>query len=186
MTTRTALLDCAETIVRKRGYDGFSYADLAKQVGIRKASIHHHFPAKADLAEALVQRYAERFFDVLEEADGSNESAAQLLAQYVALYRRALGEGDQLCLCVALCADRESLAQPVLAALAAFQQRSLIWLSTLFQRAADDGSISDVSNPSDKAHAALALVQGAQLIARALNDPNSFDHAVAGLEANAP
>ena len=66
MDTRTALLDAAENVVRMRGYDGFSYADLAGAVGIRKASIHHHFPAKQDLATAIVARYAARVVQRLD------------------------------------------------------------------------------------------------------------------------
>jgi len=54
---KTALLDSAERAARRRGFDGFSYADLAKDMGIRKASIHHHFPTKAALSVALMKRY---------------------------------------------------------------------------------------------------------------------------------
>ena len=59
--TKTALLDLAERAVRSRGYDGFSYADLARAQGIRKASIHYHFPTKADLSQNLMARYHTRF-----------------------------------------------------------------------------------------------------------------------------
>jgi TetR/AcrR family transcriptional regulator, transcriptional repressor for nem operon len=183
MTTRTALLDCAETIVRRRGYDGFSYADLAENVGIRKASIHHHFPAKADLAEALVKRYTDRMFDTLDALAKDGVRGGHLLQSYVKLYRDALADGDQLCLCVALCADRESLSSPVLDALASFHSRSLEWLAVLFERGASDHSIRDVRQCAEEAHATLALVEGAQLLARAFNDPARFDRAVAALLA---
>ena len=65
MNTRTSLLDSAEQAVRQRGYNGFSYADLAREIGIRKASIHHHFPTKADLGLALIERYNQNFFSKL-------------------------------------------------------------------------------------------------------------------------
>jgi TetR/AcrR family transcriptional regulator, transcriptional repressor for nem operon len=183
MTTHTTLLDCAEIMVRKRGYDGFSYADLAGKVGIRKASIHHHFPTKADLAAALVQRYSDNVFESLDEVARSDRSAGEILTHYVAMYRGALADGDQLCLCVALCGNRESLAPSVLTALAEFHERSLIWLINLFARGTKDGSIAGVLRTDEEAHATIALVEGAQLLARALNDPNRFDRAVASLLA---
>ena len=58
--TREALIRTAEQLMRTRGYSAFSYADLSESVGIRKASIHHHFPTKEDLGKALVEEYIER------------------------------------------------------------------------------------------------------------------------------
>ena len=37
--TRATLIDDATTLVRRRGYAGFSYADLSEAVGIRKPSL---------------------------------------------------------------------------------------------------------------------------------------------------
>lgn len=54
---KNEILDCAQTLIQKRGYNGFSYADISSTVGIRKASIHHHFSTKVDLAVAVVERY---------------------------------------------------------------------------------------------------------------------------------
>ncbi|MCP5910237.1 TetR/AcrR family transcriptional regulator, partial [Klebsiella pneumoniae] len=47
----------AQSLVVAGGYNGFSYADIAVSIGIRKASIHHHFPTKADLVASLIDRY---------------------------------------------------------------------------------------------------------------------------------
>ena len=98
MNTRTALLDSAERAARRRGYDGFSYADLATDIGIRKASIHHHFPKKADLALELIDRYATRFAGQLSEIATAEPNAAAKLRAYHGLYRDALGAATQLCL----------------------------------------------------------------------------------------
>ena len=103
------LLAEAEILVRGRGYSGFSYADLADAVGIRKASIHHHFPTKTDLAIALL--------DVLFRAlrgrrsmvflRTSEDGVARVLA-YADLYLGGVEQGLG-CLCAALAAEHDTL-----------------------------------------------------------------------------
>ncbi|MEM9377605.1 MAG: TetR/AcrR family transcriptional regulator [Pseudomonadota bacterium] len=177
MDTRTALLDSAERAARQRGFDAFSYADLARDVGIRKASIHYHFPLKADLAFGLVERYAARMSDQLADINNEDTPAAAKLRAFVAIYRDAMANGTQLCLCVALSAGRESLSEPVLDQLTQFHEDCAAWLSQVFAAAREDGSVIGVADPMDEADAVLALVEGAQLVARAAKDIRLFDRA---------
>ena len=181
MDTRTALLDSAEHASRMRGYDGFSYADLSRDVGIRKASIHHHFPTKADLADALLQRYRQRFFESLEAIKARHSKGSSRLGDYLGAYREALSGGKMVCLCVAFSAGRDSLSDPVLAELNRFDEQSVIWLTEVFRLGKADRSILSVTDPRSEAVACLALVEGAQLLARAAKDVSWFDAAVATL-----
>lgn len=183
MDTRTLLLDHAEAAARTRGFDGFSYADLAGQVGIRKASIHHHFPRKADLALALIERYIAAIMAQLEELSRREERGAARLRGVCASFRAALDEGRKLCLCVAFAAGRDSLDPPVIARIAAYHERLTLWLADCFQRGAADGTIAVVGEPLAEARAALALFEGAQLIARAANRVDLFDAATAAFLA---
>lgn len=178
MSTRTELLDAAEQACRRQGFDGFSYADLSDAVGIRKASIHHHFPTKSDLALAVIERYSENFFDHLRAISSKRGTAASRLRAYIKTYRAALSGGETVCLCVAFSAGRESLASPVLEQLNAFHAKSIEWLTALFREAQEDGSISDLETPKLEASASLAVMEGAQLMARAANDVSLFDNAV--------
>ena len=52
-TMAERILDAAQALAQVRGYNGFSHADVSAELAITKASIHYHFPGKADLAEAL-------------------------------------------------------------------------------------------------------------------------------------
>ena len=183
MSTQTALLDSAELAARKHGYNGFSYADLARDVGIRKASIHHHFPKKADLALSLIERYASRFADSLSEIETKNVTGGEKLKAYHALYRDALDDGAQLCLCVVLSAGRDSLSKPVLNRLNQFHRDSITWLAGVFTEAERDGSVRHCSQPEVEARATLALMEGAQLIARAEKNIALFDQATAAFAA---
>ncbi len=181
MDTKTALLNIAEDAVRARGYDGFSYADMAMAVGIRKASIHHHFPTKADLSLALIERYSANFFATLDQIAELHPTGGGRLAAFVAAYRDALGGGSKLCLCVALCTSRDGLRADVLAMLDAFHITVTIWLGTVFAAGKADNSIAFVFDHLMEAHACLAQIEGAQLIARAAKDSGRFDAAVGRL-----
>ena len=177
MNTRTALLDVAEQAARSRGFDAFSYADLAAAVGIRKASIHHHFPAKADLALALIGRYRDTFRATLAAIDAASQTAGGRLAGFLQTYREALAGGDTVCLCVAYSSGRDSFGKPVIDELDAFHADCLGWLEAVFLQAGHDASIHNIGPASAEAQACLALVEGAQLMARAAGDPNRYDAA---------
>lgn len=181
MDTKAALLDSAEDAIRARGYDGFSYADLAADVGIRKASIHYHFPTKADLALALIGRYSESFFSKLDQIAELHPTGGARLAAYVSVYRDAIDGGKKLCLCVAFCTGRDGLSPEVLAKLDLFHLTVTDWLGDVFAAGKADNSITAVVDHEVEAHACLAQMEGAQLIARAAKDSVRFDAAVARL-----
>lgn len=178
METKTQLLDSAERVARKRGFDGFSYADLASDVGIRKASIHHHFPTKADLALALVRRYRETFMATLGDISSRRSSSLSKLTAYVALYREALAGGKMVCLCVAFSVGTDSFDASVLKELNGFHLDSINWIAQALKAGQADGSISEAIKPSKEAPSILALMEGAQLMARAAGDASQFDKAV--------
>lgn len=175
MSTRNALLNAAETACRARGYDGFSYADLAKEVGIRKPSIHHHFPTKADLIEALITHYSDQFFARLSEISVQAGPASSQLHKYLNIYRDQLAGGSQLCLCVALSLNPGNLNAVSLDALNGFHAKSVKWLSDVFLLAERDGSITHLDRPQVEAIATLALVEGAQILSRAAGDITPYE-----------
>jgi len=181
--TKTALLDSAEMAARRQGFDGFSYADLAADVGIRKASIHYHFPTKAVLSVALMQRYAEAVRQECAEIDATEANAAARLIALIALYRAAMGEGTCLCLCVALSTSRDSLSSDVVAQIRGFRAMMTGWIADAFAVGKRDGSIPDAGDPKAEGSAMLGLLEGAQLAARAEVNPARFDDAVALLSA---
>ena len=177
--TKTQLLDSAERAARTRGFDGFSYADLAADVGIRKASIHHHFPSKAALSVALMQRYHAGFKQACADIDAAETTASARLSALIDRYRTALDGGKSLCLCVSFSTSRESLPAEVIAQIGAFRTMLVDWLSAVFTTGLSDGSILDVRDPMAEAAAALSLLEGAQLSARAEENPDLFASAMA-------
>ena len=176
--TKTALLDSAERAARTLGFDGFSYADLAEDVGIRKASIHHHFPSKANLSVELMQRYLEKFEALRNEFKETPKSGGVQLSTVIDNYRAGLGGGKSLCLCVSFTASLESLPPEVSQLVRRFRVMIIKWLEDAFRLGQSDGTIAHVQDPKQEAAAALSLFEGAQLSARAQEDLALFDDAV--------
>ena len=90
MVSETAgrLMDLAEAHIRNAGYGGFSFRDLAAEIGIKSASVHHHFPTKATMAAAVARRYGDRFLAAV--ARRPNESAGDAISVYLLAFREAL------------------------------------------------------------------------------------------------
>lgn len=167
MENKTAkhILDVAQDIVRNRGYSAFSYADISKQVGIRKASIHYHFPSKDELVRALVKRYREGMARTCNQIAKSAASPDQQIIQFANLYRDGL-EHHQICLCSMLAADFAVLPQAVQDEIQAFFRETEIWLTTLLQQGCDAHLWDCHPSVEQEAKGLMAMLQGAQLLAR--------------------
>ena len=172
MESNTAkhILDVAQDIVRNRGYSAFSYADISKQVGIRKASIHYHFSSKDELVKVLVQRYRENMVQACDRIAQSNTTPDQLLIQFANLYRDGL-EHNQICLCAMLAADFSVLPQSVQTEINTFFRETESWLAGILQQGHDTQLWHCQPSVGQAAKGLIAMLQGAQLLARA--SPNS-------------
>ena len=175
--TKTALLNSAENAARRLGFDGFSYADLAQDVGIRKASIHHHFPSKATLAEALMQRYHENFQDICADIEASCDTGGAQLAKLIQQYKGGSDEGKRICLCASFSASRDSLPPEVIEKISQFREMVVGWMTKAFDKGRTDSTISGVTHPALEARSTMSLLEGAQLAARAEENPALFEDA---------
>src|SRR5690242_4297402 len=101
--TPSRILDIAERLAQRRGFNGFSYADVAAELNVTTASLHYHFAGKAELGRAMIARYAERFGQALAGIQDRLQRAPDKLAAYASLYAAVLQE-DRLCLCGMLAA----------------------------------------------------------------------------------
>ena len=183
LTTATRILDEAERLTQTRGFNGFSYADIAAVVGTTKAALHYHFPSKADLGNALIARYAERFFAALDAIDASGArgaSASERLRRYIRLYADVLSQ-DRLCLCGMLAAEYTTLPETMGQALRAFFSRNEGWLAGLLEAGRRAGTLRFDGPPEESARALTATLEGAMLLARAHGDPRHFDATAAYL-----
>jgi TetR/AcrR family transcriptional repressor of nem operon len=178
--TVTEILDTAERLVQVRGFNAFSYADIAATLGITKASLHYHFPSKADLGRALIERYSGRFGDALAEIDAAGGDANAKLAAYAEIYADVLRD-HRMCLCGMLAADYDTLPDPMRAAVVSFFDRNEAWLVAVLAQGEREGSLRLQGSERDAAQAIVSGLEGAMLIARPYEDVSRFESAATRL-----
>ncbi len=178
--TREKLLAHAEFLVRMRGYAGFSYADLAEAIGIRKASIHHHFPTKEDLGLALVEAYGERYDRALAEIERATADGLKRVEAYADLYLHGLEE-EQGCLAAALATELGILPDPIRAGVAEFFERHIAWLTRVLAEGRANGTIRHDVVPAHSARLIIAALEGALLMERLLGGPPGFKDTLSAL-----
>ncbi len=171
--TSTRILDVAERLVQVRGFNGFSYADVAAELEITKASLHYHFAGKAELGEALIQRYATRFSAALAEIEASPIDAPAKLDAYAKLYADVL-RGKRMCLCGMLAAEYRTLPKPMQNAVIRFFDENEAWLEAVLVQGQEEGTLEFAGSPSDAARMIVSALEGAMLVSRPYGDPARF------------
>jgi TetR/AcrR family transcriptional regulator, transcriptional repressor for nem operon len=180
--TAARILDVAERLLQDRGFNGFSYADVAAELQITKPALHYHFASKADLGEALINRYAARFEQALAGLDGVPGTLAKL-SGYAGLYLSVLRQ-ERMCLCGMLAAEYQTLPQPVRSSVLAFFDRNEAWLEQVLTGGRGDGSLRFSGPPRDTARMIIACLEGAMLVARPRGDTAPFEATAASLLAS--
>jgi TetR/AcrR family transcriptional repressor of nem operon len=180
------ILDAAERLAQTCGFNGFSYADIAQQLGVTRASLHYHFPTKAELGRALIARYRERFAGELEAIDRRGGSAPRRLQRYVALYNQVM-RLDRMCLCGMFAAEYATLPAPMQAELRRFFDANELWLAGVLLAGRGAGELAFLETPQARARVLLGSLEGAMLIARTYGDDARFrgvaKHLLTGLAA---
>lgn len=169
-----AILDIAERLVQRRGFNGFSYADIAPEVGITKASLHYHFASKAELGERLIVRYSSRFGTALGQIDDRGVTPVDRLRAYCDLYRSVLAE-DRMCLCGVLAAEVETLPAPMRQAVTRFFDDNEAWLAAVLEEGRNAGSLYFAGPPVEVARGVIAALEGAMLVSRSYGTTATLD-----------
>jgi TetR/AcrR family transcriptional repressor of nem operon len=175
--TSSRILDIAERLVQSRGFNGFSYADIAAELHISKASLHYHFPGKAELGEALIARYASRFGAALQAIDGTAASAPAKLAAYAELYADVV-RGNGMCLCGMLAAEYRTLPGPMRDAVVGFFDENEVWLAAVLEQGREQGTLQFPGTSRATARMIVSSLEGAMLVARPYADPARFEAGV--------
>jgi TetR/AcrR family transcriptional repressor of nem operon len=159
------VLDVAERLLQVQGYNGFSYADVAEELGITRAALHYHYRGKAELGEALILRYADRFGVALAELDDTAPDAVTKLRGYVELYAGVL-ERRRMCLCGMLAAEYETLPPDMRREISAFFDLNTAWLCRVLEQGLREGTLAFAGPVDDAAAMLLGGLEGAMLICR--------------------
>ena len=184
MSTRSDLLTSAEILLRTKGYAAFSYADLADEIGIKKASIHHHFPTKEGMAIAIVESYLFRFRKQLEAINDENDGAVDRLKAFAVMFAHSSDNG-MLPLCGALAAELLALPESLKAMTKDFFEIHLTWLQENIKQGQDQGLLKPELDVITVSRFILNALEGASFVSWAMSDDyeksSGFDLILAGL-----
>jgi len=187
--TAGRILDAAEGLVQVRGFNGFSYADVAAELGVTKAALPYHFAGKAELGEAVIGRYASRFAGALEVIDASEPDAPRKLDAYARLYLDVLRH-DRMCLCGMLAAEYQTLPGAIRETLIAFFDANERWLAAVLEEGRAEGTVEFGGPAAEAARMIVGALEGAMLLARPYGDAARFEASAAqlidGLMAGGP
>lgn len=166
--TRERLLDVAQELIQRRGINGMSFQDLSDAVGIRKASVHHHFASKLDMVDALLDRYLLWFQGQLDAILGSGVTAKTKLKRYCNLFVATLesGDSDKGCLCGMLMAELLSLDESGRQKVQTFLRTNSKVIEMILAEGGEDGSLSAHFPTKTTARLVLAALEGGLLVAR--------------------
>ena len=162
--TRERLLDLAQNLVQQRGFNAVSFKDLARAVGIRTPSVHYHFETKADLGEALIQRYRDRFEEALRVLE-TRRSARSRLRGLVEVYRKT-EESGLACLCGSFASDIDTLPDQLRPLVGAYLDRTESWIAAQIVAGASEGEFVPVATPKELAVLLMSGLQGALFLGR--------------------
>jgi len=176
--TAERILDVAEALVQSRGFNGFSYADVAEELQITKAGLHYHFPGKGELGDALIERYAARFAEALVAVDREEPDAPAKLRAYARLYADVFRD-DRMCLCGMLAADYATLPDPMRERVVRFFDDNERWLARVLEAGRRDGTLRFQGSPRAVARTLVGGLEGAMLVARPYGDVRRFRTAAA-------
>jgi TetR/AcrR family transcriptional repressor of nem operon len=164
-TTRGQLVHHAQRLIRERGYNGFSYRDLARLIDVKTSSIHYHFPQKEDLLLAAIQQYRQQWREQVGMI-GEDLPPVTRLRRYLALHHNTIDQGKLVCLAGALASDLASLPDALRLSLQDYYRANENWLTHVLDDAVRDASITLAAPPDATARALFAALQGTLLAAR--------------------
>ena len=175
LSTADDILACARSLIVAGGYNGFSYADIAEVVGIRKPSIHHHFPSKADLVKTLVIRYREAAEEGIANLERGVPGPLDQLRAYIGYWKTCIGDASApFCVCALLANELPVLPEEIALEIRAYFRFLSGWLTSVLERGAALGVVALTDTPRVEAEAFMATVHGAMLSARAYGDTAIF------------
>jgi TetR/AcrR family transcriptional repressor of nem operon len=169
------ILTCARSLIIAGGYSGFSYADISEFVGIRKASIHHHFPTKVDLVRTLVIQYRQEAEAGIAHIERQCPDPADQLRAYTGYWLGCIADATKgYCVCALLATQMPVLPQEIVLEVRAHFRALSAWLTSVFERGSKQGCLALSNDARSAAETFMATVHGAMLSARAYGDPEMF------------
>jgi TetR/AcrR family transcriptional repressor of nem operon len=165
---KRTIMDLAESLLQEKGFNGFSYAHISAELGVKNATVHYHFSTKEELACAVIQRYRDRFQLWINNSRIKNLSPVEKLDWFFSIYTDTRADNGKVCLAGSLETEFNSLPHSVREQTEALTRELLDWLQTTLREGRDAGAFQFNGDPAAKAALILSSLQGALQMARAL------------------
>ena len=159
------ILRVSEEMIRRSGYNGFSFRNVAAAIGIKSSSVHYHFRTKEELVAAVTKAYTQRFISNLTTPQAIKEAGKDPIDVYINAFRCALLESKQMCLCGIFGAQAHGLPEVVVIETREFFALNIQWLTQAYQL---KGMLK--ANAHASACVAVSMLQGALVSSFAMNE----------------
>ena len=169
------IIRCARSLIINGGYNSFSYADISSVVGIRNASIHHHFPSKSDLVRTLVAQYRAEAEAGIAALERNVSDPLEQLRAYVGYWEACIADASHpFCVCALLASEIQVLPEDVALEVRGHFRTLSEWLTSVLERGIAEGRFASIGTARENAEMLMATVHGAMLSARAYGDATVF------------
>jgi TetR/AcrR family transcriptional repressor of nem operon len=170
--TRQQILDVAESLIQTRGYNAFSYRDIAELVGIKTSSIHYYFPSKADLGKVVVREHIEVLYKDLEKViDDPKLSCQKKLGLFFdGIFAKTYLNDRRMCLGGMLASDVLTLPEIIQEEVRIFFKKIETWLEKLLLLGKKQNEFSLGKSVKEEVLLILSVLEGALLLARLYKD----------------
>ena len=163
--TADRILDAGQELIQTGGFSAMSFQDIASEVGIRKPSIIHHFPTKAELGVAIIRRYRDTFAAQLQQiSEEPAKSSWDALEFYFSPYLFLASTPDKVCLCGALAAEIPALPEVMRVEVKQFFEAHQRWLEEILREGVERGELVLIDSPKSLSLAILNSLQGSLLV----------------------
>jgi len=169
---KAQILDVAQEFVQTRGFNAFSFGEVAERIGVKPAAIHYHFPTKFDLGVALMRRYRNRLHASLAKIDELQFSPRRKLERYFALFYATLRPDNRMCLCGMLATEMPTLNDAMRDEVRGFVEDNEIWLTRLLGEGRKSGTLDFDGSPAAAARIIYFTLQGGMISSRTFDDAN--------------
>ncbi len=171
LDTRHAILDVAMHLAQTRGFNGFSYRDIATSVGIKTASIHYYFPTKEDLGRALLRHYTHLLDQSCAAIRTASTDALRQYRQFVNIFDATAKTDGRVCLAGMLASDLTTLPPALQADIRAFFAHAEGWITDVLRGGQAAGTFTFTADPAQLAAVIMATLEGGLLLGRVMGDP---------------
>ena len=176
-STVEKIMSVALEMVQRRGFSGFSFRDIAAEVGIKTASIHYHFPTKPDLAKAVLNEVKTGFEQELARIERDISDFDAQLNAFTAIFDDTFGDGDRLCpFCMVACAQ-DGVPDFVREEVQQFWSLGEQWVQRHLERGQQQGLVRTDIDAQASGKVLVAMLEGAMITARAFGEKSRLDNA---------